>query len=299
MIRLLVVLLSCFILSPLHAEEKPVDPAAGEFFEKKIRPVLVQHCFECHSADSKKLKAHLRVDSRQAMIEGGDLGPAIVPGNPQKSRLIEALTYKFVDLQMPPAGKLQNSVIDDFSTWIKNGAIWVGPGASGGAKVDSFDLAKRKAEHWVWQPIVAGKPPAVKDMNWPRSEADRYILAKLEAKGLKPAPEADPRTLIRRVYFDIVGLPPKPEAVEKFVKEYAGQPDRALEDVVDKLLASPQFGERWGRHWLDLVRDGESAVTNSIPASPTPINIAIMLSGRSMRMSLTTSSSPNTSRAIC
>jgi hypothetical protein len=259
MVRLPLILLGCFVLSPLHAEEKTVDPAAAEFFEKKIRPVLTQHCFECHSAESKKLKGHLRLDSREGMIAGGDLGAAIVPGNPQKSRLIEALTYKNLDLQMPPNGKLPASVVDDFSTWIKNGATWVGTGAAGGLVVEKFDLAKRKAEHWSWRPIATTEAlPAVKDGKWPRSPVDRFILAKLEAKELQPASTSDPRTLIRRIYFDIIGLPPKPADVDVFVREYADQPDAALAKVVDKLLASPQFGERWARHWLDLVRYGES-----------------------------------------
>jgi hypothetical protein len=244
-----------------RADEKP-DAAGVEFFEKKIRPILVDHCFRCHSSAKKpegsrarRDKGGLRLDSREAALKGGDNGPAIVPGQPEKSKLIEAVGYKNVDLQMPPKSKLSDAAIADLTTWIKMGAPWPATGSSAEVKVEGFDLARRKGEHWAWKPIKASESPKVRDQAWPTGAVDFFLLAKLEAKGLKPAPDADRRTLLRRVYFDLIGLPPTPEQVEAFVNDK--KPD-ALARVVDVLLDSPQFGERWARHWLDLVRYGES-----------------------------------------
>ncbi|MSQ96128.1 MAG: DUF1553 domain-containing protein [Gemmataceae bacterium] len=246
---------------PAIAQEKAVAPEAIEFFEKKIRPALVEHCYECHSAKAKKIKGGLLLDSRAGVLEGGDNGPAIVPGNPDKSRLIEAIRYTNVDLKMPKKSKLPDAVIADFAAWVKMGAAWPDEKQAKKSTYNDFNLAKRKAEHWCWRPICADAAPEVKDKDWARTDADRFLLAKLEAKGLKPAPAADPRTLIRRLYFDIVGLPPAREEVESFVKAWDGAGTKrgeVLGQVVDRLLDSPQFGERWARHWLDLVRYAES-----------------------------------------
>jgi Protein of unknown function (DUF1549)/Protein of unknown function (DUF1553)/Planctomycete cytochrome C len=229
----------------------------AEFFEKKIRPILVEHCYECHSAKSKKVRGGLRLDSRAALLRGGDRGTAVAPGDPDKSLLIEAIGYKNPDLQMPKKGKLSDAVVTDLTAWVKRGAPWGkdnGPIAAGPVK-PAFDLQKRKHDHWAWRPIRPHEPPAVKDAAWARSPVDRFILAKLEEKSLSPAPAADKRTLLRRVYFDLIGLPPSPEQVTAFVKDESAD---AYEKVVDRLLASPQFGERWARHWLDLVRYAES-----------------------------------------
>src|ERR1051325_1506565 len=197
----------CVLLSPGAALAQ--DQAAQiEFFEKKVRPVLVQHCYECHAASAKKLKAHLHLDSRAGMLKGGDLGPAIVPGHPEKSRLIGAIQYTNVDLRMPRKGKLPDSVIADVTAWVKMGAPWPEEKLVKKGETYEFDLAKRKKEHWCWQPIKAGAVPEVRDETWPNSDIDRFILAKLEAKGLKPAPPADAYTLLRRLHFAIVGLPP-------------------------------------------------------------------------------------------
>jgi hypothetical protein len=245
-------------LAALRARADQIEPGQLEFFEKKIRPILVEHCYCCHSARAKKLKGELRLDSRAAMLKGGESGPVLVPGRPDKSRLIEAVRYKNVELQMPPAGKLPEAVIADLAAWIKMGAPWATD--SGTAKESEtakivFDLQERKRAHWAWQPIRSPNPPAVKHTGWPRTPADRFILAPLEEKNLKPAPTADKRTLLRRVYFDLIGLPPAPADVAVFLGD--DSPD-ALEKVVDRLLASPHFGERWGRHWLDLVRYAET-----------------------------------------
>jgi cytochrome c553 len=241
----------------------PIFTAAGsaaeglDFFEKKVRPVLVQHCYRCHSAQAKKLRGGLRLDSREAMLAGGDSGPALTPGKPDKSRLVEAIAYTNVELQMPPRGKLTDTAIADLTTWVKMGAPWPKQAASGAVagSPSAFDLGERKRTHWAWKPIRPQTPPSVRDANWPRDPLDRFILAKLDDKGLSPAKPADKRTLLRRLYFDLIGLPPTPEEVETFLHDTSSD---AVEKVVDRLLSSPHFGERWGRHWLDLVRYGET-----------------------------------------
>jgi hypothetical protein len=239
-------------------------PAAGqgpnadsvEFFEKKVRPVLVEHCYKCHSADAEKLKGGLRLDSRDGLLRGGDNGPSLVPGNPDKSRFIEAVTYKNVDLQMPPKGKLPEAIIADLTAWVKRGAAWPSKqNSSGAASKDGIDIQERKKNHWAWQPIRVSTPPAVKDTAWARTPIDAFLLARMEANGLKPAEQADRRTLLRRVSFDLTGLPPTPEEIDAFLKDNSAD---AFAKVVDRLLESPQFGERWARHWLDLVRYAES-----------------------------------------
>jgi hypothetical protein len=248
------VALIIFSCGSLRAADKPTDSAAAEFFEKKVRPVLVEHCYRCHSSEAKKLKAGLLLDSREGLLKGGDNGPALVPGQSEKSRLIEAVRYKNVDMQMPPTGKLADTVIADLAAWVKMGAPWPGKASVATVK-NNFDLERRKREHWAWQPIRSPAPPTVTDKSWAKTPIDQFILAKLEAKKLRPAAPADRRTLIRRVYFDLIGLPPTSEEVEAFVRD--SDPD-ALAKVVDRLLASSQFGERWARHWLDLVRYGET-----------------------------------------
>ncbi len=232
------------------------DPAAVEFFEKKIRPVLVENCQGCHSLVKNKKRGGLTLDSRQALLKGGDNGPAVAPGEPGKSLLLKAIGYKDPDLRMPPKSKLPDAVIADLAKWVALGAPWSDEKTVAAADHGKFDLQKRRRGHWAWQPV---RPPAqlpvVKNTAWACTAIDRFLLAGLEAKGLKPAPAADRRTLLRRVYFDLVGLPPPPAAVEAFVRDESPE---ALAKVVDRLLASPPFGERWARHWLDLVRYAES-----------------------------------------
>jgi Protein of unknown function (DUF1549)/Protein of unknown function (DUF1553)/Planctomycete cytochrome C len=249
---LAVLSLLCFVPAVPAAEPSAEQT---EFFEKKVRPVLAEHCFKCHS-DKVKVKGGLRLDSRAAILKGGDNGPALVPGSPEKSRLIEAVSYKNAELTMPKKGKLPDPIIADLTAWVKMGAPWPNDGGDTGPQMkDAFDLAKRKREHWCWQPVRPQTPPIVKDTAWPRGPVDRFILAKLEEKGLRPAAPADKRTLLRRVTFDLTGLPPTPEEIDAFLADSAAD---AYEKVVDRLLKSPQFGERWARHWLDLVRYGES-----------------------------------------
>jgi hypothetical protein len=241
------------------------EPSAADLdhFEKKIRPVLVAQCYGCHSAEAeakKKLRGGLKLDTRDALRAGGDSGPAVVPGKPAESLLLKTLRYDG-DVRMPPKGKLPDAVLADFEKWIRTGAADPRADvASGGRKPTVPDLEKGR-EFWAYKPVANPPVPAVKDPAWPASDIDRFILAKLEAKGLKPAPDADRPTLIRRVYFDLTGLPPSPEETDAFVKDIS--PD-AYEKLVDRLLASPGFGERWGRHWLDTARYAESVTLRGL-----------------------------------
>jgi hypothetical protein len=245
------------LASFLAGSTMAADPKAEhlDFFEKRVRPVLVEQCYKCHSSKAEKLKGGLLLDSREAMLKGGDTGPAITPGDIDKSLIVEAVRWQNKDLQMPPKNALDPSQVRDIETWVRDGAEWPDDPNGRALAKKPFDLQERKKEHWCWQPPVDTPAPAVKDGAWPRSAIDGFILAKLEEKGLKPAPDADRRTLIRRVTFDLTGLPPTPEAVAAFVQDRS--PD-AFAKVVDGLLASPQFGERWARHWLDLVRYAET-----------------------------------------
>jgi hypothetical protein len=241
-----------------------VTPPTAEgiaFFEKNIRPVLVESCYKCHAADAEKIKGGLALDTREGIRKGGDTGPAIVPGDLAKSLLIEAIRYENEDTRMPPenkGGKLLDSVIANFEQWVKMGA----PDPREGTAVavpTSWDPEKAKS-HWAYQPVKVSPPPAVNDANWARTDIDRFVLGALEAKGLKPVADAEPRALVRRLYFDLTGLPPSPEEVEAFVGAF----DRSHESnetygvLIDSLLSSKAFGERWGRHWLDVARYAES-----------------------------------------
>lgn len=233
------------------------DPAAIEHFEKSVRPILAEHCYSCHGAE--KQKASLRVDHISFLLTGGDTGPALVPGDTTASRFAQAVSYKDVDLQMPPKGKLSDEQIATLTQWIADGAIWpeeaVPMDGAPPPAMDVFDLEQRRAEHWAWQPIQQPELPAVQDSAWPRNGIDHFILSRLEQEGFAPAGEADRRTLIRRLSFDLTGLPPTPESVEAFVSDTR---EDAYERLVDTLLASPDFGERWGRHWLDITRYAET-----------------------------------------
>lgn len=230
------------------------EPSARqiEFFEARIRPVLVKHCFECHGGGERKTQGGLRLDSRAGWSAGGDSGPAIVPGQPDESPLLTAVEYNDSALQMPPRGKLPQAIIDDLRTWIQEGAADPRQSPAGSGKTSSAVTAD---EHWAYQPVVAVTPPEVSDPSWPANDIDRFILAKLEAGGLKPSTAASPAALVRRLYFALIGLPPTPEEIEAFL---ADSSEEAYQRLVDRLLASPQYGQRWGRHWLDVARFGES-----------------------------------------
>jgi cytochrome c553 len=232
--------------------DKPTQEQIS-FFEKKIRPVLIEHCYECHSADAKKVKGDYLLDTRDAMRKGGNAGPPITPGSPEKSKLIASLKHKNKDTAMPPKGKLPDSVIADFETWVKMGAPDPRDGTAAALpKKYEIDLVKGR-EFWAFKAPKKSDPPKAKGAESP---IDAFILAKLDEKGLKQADLADKRTLIRRVYLDLTGLPPTGDEVEAFL---ADRDANAYEKVVDRLLASPHFGERWGRHWLDIARYAESS----------------------------------------
>ena len=225
-----------------------VSDAQAEFFEARIRPILEEHCFRCHGP--RKQESGLRLDSRERLLRGNDAGPVVTPSRPDESPLVEAIGYRG-PIKMPPKSKLSPQAIADLTTWVRMGLPW--PESSGiKPKASVRDGASASAtRHWAFQPIRDPAPPPVKAKAWPRTPIDRFILAKLEAKGLAPSSQADRRTLIRRASFDLLGLPPAPEEVDAFEADRA--PD-AFERLVDRLLASPRYGERWGRYWLDVAR---------------------------------------------
>ncbi len=229
---------------------KAGSPEGIEFFEKKIRPLLSEHCQKCHGVE--KQKGGLRLDSKAALAKGGDTGPVVVAGQPDKSLLIRAVRWQD-DLRMPPRSKLPESLIADLTAWVRMGAPWPEEKVTAAADAE-FPLEERK-KFWCWQPIRVPQVPASPPSDWPISPIDRFILAKLAEKNLSPAPSADRLTLLRRVYFDLIGLPPTLEEIEAFLNDSSPNP---LAKVVDQLLERPQFGERWARHWLDLVRFAET-----------------------------------------
>lgn len=231
-------------------------PAQVEFFEKRIRPLFAEACYRCHSADADKLKGALLLDSREGVLKGGDSGPALVPGRPDQSRLVEALSWSNPDLQMPPKRKLSDAQIADVVAWVQQGAPWPleeRPPAGGRRK--GFEISDKDRQHWAFQPVQATLPTAMAGGRPPVHPVDAFIESKLARNGLKPAAPAHRRSLIRRVYFDLTGLPPTPEEVEAFVADTS---PRAWENLIDRLLDSPHYGEKWGRHWLDLVRFAET-----------------------------------------
>ncbi|MCZ6792295.1 MAG: DUF1549 domain-containing protein [Planctomycetota bacterium] len=228
-----------------------------EFFEKKVRPLLVRHCYKCHSANAKKVRGGLFLDSQEGWMNGGDSGPAVNPGKPGESLLIAAVKYEDSDLEMPPRGKLSAEEVRVLVEWVKAGAPDPRTGAaSRRLPSKAIDFAEAR-KFWAFQPPSAPAPSdvEVKDGSWPRSAIDRFVLARAEAKGLRPVRDADRRTLIRRATFDLIGLPPSPGEVDAFL---ADESPAAFAKVVDRLLSSQRFGERWGRHWLDVVRYAES-----------------------------------------
>jgi hypothetical protein len=222
------------------------NAGASAFFENQVRPLLAKSCFKCHS--STKQEAGLRLDSREALLKGGESGPAVVVGQPDKSLLLQAVRHQG-DIKMPKGGKLKEDQIAVLARWVKMGAPWPQEMRVGGLRSGPPTAAERR--FWSFQPIKNPPAPPVKDTAWPKNEVDRFILAQLEMRGIQPAKPADKRTLLRRATFDLTGLPPTPEEIGAFLKDDA--PD-AFTRVVDRLLASPHYGERWGRHWLDVVR---------------------------------------------
>ena len=245
------------------APASPTDPASLEFFEKEIRPLLANHCYECHSADTATPFAGLRLDRRDDLIKGGVSGPAIVPGKPDESPLIHRVQGR--PALMPPTGALSEAQIQSLIEWIRIGAPWTDPAAVSADSGEGFHLEARKRSHWAWQPVRSVSPPTVTGAGWPLHPMDRFILAGLEREGLEPAPAADRHTLIRRLSYDLRGLPPLPGEVRAFI---ADSSPSAYENLVDEFLDSTQFGEQWARHWMDLVRYSESHGSEGDPDTP-------------------------------
>jgi hypothetical protein len=245
------VLIAALSAGMAHGADAPGTDGVA-FFEKHIRPLLIERCYECHGAE--KQKGGLRLDSREATLRGGDNGPALVPSKVEESLLIKAVSYTDPDLKMPPKERLPSHQVALLKEWIKMGAPDPRTGTALAAKAGIDLEAGRK--FWAFQPPKKSSLPKVKNTQWPRTDIDRFILARLEEKKLRPSPDADKATLLRRVHYDLTGLPPTPEQLDAFLKDT--RPD-AFARVVDELLASPHFGERWGRHWLDIARYAESS----------------------------------------
>lgn len=231
------------------------DPAALEFFEREVRPLLIEKCQTCHN--SEEANANLQITDRESLLRGGDRGPAIVPGDPSASLLIVAVKYTD-ELQMPPKSRLSDAEIQKLERWIALQAPWPASSAGvteapkGTAKDAGFQASEKHKKWWAFQPVSQANPPVVASFpGWAQNEIDQFIAKELAANHLQPTSPADRRTWIRRATFDLTGLPPTPSDVEVFVHD--GSP-HAKERVVDRLLASPGYGERWGRHWLDVVR---------------------------------------------
>ena len=236
-----------------QADAAEADAEGIAFFEKNIRPVLANNCYRCHSTEARNLKGDLFLDSKQGMLNGGESGPVIVPGKPAESRLLQAIR-QVGKLKMPPRDKLSGQVAANFAEWIRMGA----PDprvVNGGNPVKSKIDLEAGRKFWSFIPPAKPDAPEVADSAWPRGEIDRFVLAKLEANNLSPVRDASRRELVRRIYFDLIGLPPSPEQVAAFLNDTSAN---AFEKVVDELLRSPHFGEHWGRHWLDVARYSES-----------------------------------------
>ena len=232
------------------------SPKAIEFFEKKVRPILVNRCLDCHSGDSEE--TDLRLDSRAAIIKGGLRGPSIIPGNPTKSFLMRALRHQ-ERLKMPPKEKLPQQEIATIAAWIKMGAPWPNSGkgsaAAGGAKGKKKKSLEQQRDFWSLQALAPVPLPSVKKLQWVQTPVDRFVLAELEKRGIRPSAAANRRAWLRRVSYDLIGLPPSPDEVRDFILDKS---PAAFAKVVDRLLASPRYGERWGRHWLDVARYADS-----------------------------------------
>jgi hypothetical protein len=253
-------LVGAFLMVAAFSPVRAQQTVSNEFFESKIRPVLAAKCYACHNSKMKEPKGYLTLDSREGVMKGGTLGPALVPGKPGDSKLIHAMKYADPHLQMPPSGKLADEVIADFETWIAGGAPdpRTDSAASAVAKrrvVDDAEIAKGR-QWWAFAPVSVHVGASRRSGGAAKADQaiDFFIKAKLAEKGLTPSPQADDRTLIRRAYLDLIGLKPTYEEVEAYAKD--ASPNK-YEKLLDKLLAMPQYGERWGRHWLDVVRYGE------------------------------------------
>jgi hypothetical protein len=233
-------------------QPEPPTPEQLKFFEAKVRPILVEHCHKCHGPD--KQKGELRLDSIQAILEGGRNGPALVPGHPEKSLMVKAIGYTDPDLKMPRDQPLTKEQVADLTRWVKMGAPWPATDKVAGGKKE-MQITDKDRNHWAFKPVARPAVPKVKNAAWVKNAIDAFILEKLEAKGLAPAPPASKLELVRRLYYDLTGLPPTPKEAEDFVNDTS---PKAYENLIDALLSSPGYGEKWARHWLDLVHFAET-----------------------------------------
>ena len=255
----LLLLIASTLAAPALAQD--ATRAGNEFFETKIRPALVTHCYECHSTESGKARGGLKVDSRDALQRGGDSGPAVVTKLPEKSTLYQALLYHDDGWQMPPKGKLPQATIDDFRRWILMGApdprvTKINPNV---ASVINIEAGRK---YWAYQPLSKTPSPTTSTTNWSRTSIDRFVETRLKEAGLRPVGDASPEVLVRRLYFVLTGLPPSPDDLQTWGVRLRVETDTARQSavaqLVDELLASDRYGERWGRHWLDVARFAES-----------------------------------------
>ncbi|MGB7345647.1 MAG: PSD1 and planctomycete cytochrome C domain-containing protein [Pirellulaceae bacterium] len=246
------VVLPCLLMGLMLDSGNVVADDGIAFFEQEVRPLLVQHCYECHAGN--EINGGLAVDSKAALIAGGDTGTSLVPGKPDASRIIEAIRYSNPDLQMPPSGRMTDREIETLRRWVEIGAPDPRTATTTTPTATGMGIEEGKT-FWSFLPVTDPSPPDVIRSDWVRTPIDAFVLKRLEQQGLSPAPPVDRRTLIRRVTFDLIGLPPTPSQVESFVGDQS--PD-ALRNLVERLLASPQYGVRWGRHWLDVARYADS-----------------------------------------
>ncbi|MEX2168296.1 MAG: PSD1 and planctomycete cytochrome C domain-containing protein [Pirellulales bacterium] len=256
-----------FAFATVFVYADAISPEHAEFFERHIRPVLVERCFECHSSKTTAPKGGLRLDTAETIRSGGDSGPAIVSGNADDSLLVQAIRYE--GHEMPPDGKLPEDVIAHFEQWVALGAP--DPRTETPNTPEHASPSTSNGDHWAFKPPQAVEPPQVRDASWPRSPVDKFILGRLEDEGLTPSPPAQPRTQLRRVAYALTGLPPSFAEMEAFA---AAPTDEAYAAFVERLLASPQFGERWGRHWLDIARYADTkgyvfTQDRNLPAAPS------------------------------
>ncbi len=256
--------ISALLIACVPATALAQMPTAEQltFFEAKVRPILSARCYTCHSQSAKKLKGGLKLDGRESILKGGDNGPALAPGKPADSLLVKAIKYD--GLEMPPSGRLPADEVAVLVKWIEMGAPWPIQTVKPAVSPEVGVLTPERLRHWAWQPLKVTEPPGMTEADRKRSPIDRFVLATLSAKGMKPNTPLDRRTLIRRAFLDLLGLPPSPEEVEAFEKDDSKD---AYPKLIDKLLASPHYGERWGRHWLDVARysDGHGGFLDSAP----------------------------------
>ncbi len=244
------------------ARPSDADATSLEFFERRVRPLLIEHCLECHDSAAGGVKGGLDLASASGWARGGDSGPVIVPGDPSKSLLYQAVTYHDQEFAMPPRGRLSDGDIETLRTWIEAGAVdpRMDPGVENVEDgpdpwLDPNGLGRT---HWAYRPVRDVEPPRLPDDEWSRTPIDRFIYRSLREADLTPVAAAEPRVLARRAYFDLIGLPPSPEEMRRFLEDFEVDAETAWQGLVDRLLESPHYGERWGRHWLDVARYADS-----------------------------------------